>query len=200
MKTGLLTAVMTLLPQVASAQVQVSVAVPTVQVEVGGPQGAAPGPDYVWEPARWVMQNGTWVHQPGYWRQVAPPPPVAYQPEYQGYPAAGEVIVDEPPPAPIVEVRPAVPYVNAVWIPGFWRYHNHRHYWNRGYYTRPRDGYSYEAVRWERHGNRWACRGGGWHRSDDRGYYRGGRDDDRGYNRGGRDDNRYRWGHRGHHH
>ena len=92
------------------------------------PRVEPPGPGYVWEPARWVNQNGRWVQQPGYWRQEAPPPPATGVPgpayPAPGYPAEPAVVYAEvPPPAPIVEVRPAPPYGGAVWIAGYWNWH-----------------------------------------------------------------------------
>ena len=166
MKTQALAALMTLLPGVAAAQVELSVALPSVQVSVNGPVGAPPGPDYVWEPARMVNQNGRWVQQPGYWRHVPPPPP-AYEQGYQeGYPPPAVVYSEVPPPAPLVEVRPAPPYGGAVWIGGFWNWHHRRYHWVGGRWDRPRHGYVWHAPRWERHGQRWAGYGGGWRRYD----------------------------------
>jgi hypothetical protein len=174
MKTQALAALLTLLPGVAAAQVRVSVGIPAVQVSVNGPEGEPPGPGYVWESARWVNQNGRWVYQQGYWRQAEPPPP-AYDPGYptQAYPT-DVVYTEVPPPPPVVEVRPALPYYGAIWVPGYWNWHHRRHHWVRGRWERPRHGYVYEAARWERQGNRWACRTGGWRRHDgdrDRGRY-----------------------------
>jgi hypothetical protein len=216
MKTQALAALMTLLPGVAAAQVKVSIGIPTVQVSVNGPQGEPPGPGYVWEPARWVNQNGAWVHQPGYWRQEAPPPPV-YQEGYptqayptQAYPVEATVVYAEvPPPAPIVEVRPAPPYGGAVWIAGYWNWHRGRHHWMRGRWERARAGYAWEPQRWVRQGNRWACHTGGWRRNDGYGrqVYYGQRDHDRGRSRNwdrgrdrGRDRDRDRDRHNRRHH
>jgi hypothetical protein len=200
MKTSVLAAVMTLLPGVAAAQVQVSVGVPRVEVTVNGPSGPPPGPGYVWEPPRWVYHNGAQVYQQGYWRQVAPPPPVTY--EQPAYTPVEAYVVDVPPPPPVVEVRPAAPWHGAVWVAGYWNWHHRRHHWTRGYWARHRPGHIWEAHRWERRGNRWAHHAGGWRRHDR------GHDDDRrrnhsgGWKRGHDDDRRhggYRYGHRGGH-
>ncbi len=217
MKTQALAALMTLLPGVAAAQVKLMVGIPSVQVSVNGPVGEPPGPDYVWEPARMVNENGRWMQQPGYWRQVAPPPPpVTYDPGYQGYPPpqAGyesypppQVVYTEvAPPAPLVEVRPAPPYGGAIWIGGYWNWNHRRYHWVGGRWDRPRHGYAWHAPRWQRQGHRWAVHTGGWRRYGgdryDR-YDRGDRRDrwdryDRSDRRDRRDnDRRSRYGHHG---
>lgn len=39
-----------------------------------------------------------------------------------------------PPPAPYAEVIPPPPYVGAVWIRGYWRWHGGGYIWIHGYY------------------------------------------------------------------
>jgi hypothetical protein len=156
-----------------------------------------PGPDYVWEPARWVDQGGTVVFYEGHWRQL--PPTVVYQPE----PVYAPVVIEAPPPSPIVEVQPAAPVMGAVWIPGYWRWHQHRHHWVKGRWSAPRPGYVWVSDRWDRRGDRrWAYQAGYWQRDgrdhDDRGRWGRGdrdRDDDR-HDRG----RGHRHGHHKHHH
>ena len=81
-----------------------------------------------------------------------------------GYSSAGEVVVDAAPPAPQVEVIPAIPFAGAVWIGGYWGWRGGRHYWAPGYWSQPRPGYYWRPHRWEPIGGRWAFRGGGWMR------------------------------------
>ena len=43
-------------------------------------------------------------------------------------------VVDDPPPAPLVEVVPVAPYPTAVWVGGYWG-HDGRHWaWRRGHW------------------------------------------------------------------
>lgn len=143
-----------------------------------------PGPDYVWEPARWVDQGGAMVYYEGHWRQV--PPTVVYEPQ----PVYTPVVVETAPPPPIVEVRPVTHVVGAVWIPGHWRWHNHRHVWVNGRWSAPRPGYVWEPDRWHNQGHkRWAYQAGHWRRGD--GDHNRRADRDRG------DDNGRGEGHRG---
>ena len=79
---------------------------------------------------------------------------------------AGEAIAvaGVPPPAPYVEVRPAMPYVGAVWIGGYWNWYGGRHVWVPGYWGAGRPGYVWNPYRWAPYGNRWSLYGGGWGR------------------------------------
>jgi hypothetical protein len=156
-----------------------------------------PGPDYVWEPARWVDQGGNMVFYEGHWRQL--PPTVVYQPEPV---YAQPVYVEAAPPPPIVEIRPAAPLMNAVWIPGYWRWHDRRHHWVKGRWSAPRPGYVWVSDRWDRHDRRWAYQAGHWQRDND---HRGGWDRrdhdrrDRNDRRDRDDDHRGRGNRHGHH-
>jgi len=84
-----------------------------------------------------------------------------------GYPGVYEdapVYATVAPPAPTVEVQPAVPFAGAIWIGGFWNWSGGRYSWTPGHYERPRPGYRYEPRRWSRGpGGRWQL-GGGWQR------------------------------------
>lgn len=62
---------------------------------------------------------------------VRPQPPVAV------YREPAPVVVYHnapPPPALIVETRPAPPRYRAVWVAGHWRWNGHRYLWVRGHY------------------------------------------------------------------
>jgi hypothetical protein len=69
-----------------------------------------------------------------------PPPPV------------DAVYAPGPPPAPVVEVVPAVPYPGAAWIGGYWGWGPAGYYWNRGYWGRPpHPGGAWVPGRWHHH-------------------------------------------------
>ncbi|MDQ6685887.1 MAG: hypothetical protein M3Z16_12270 [Pseudomonadota bacterium] len=87
---------------------------------------------------------------------VAPARPYAYAP-------SGAVIVaDVAPPAPYAEVVPVAPFVDAVWIGGYWGWHGGRHVWVPGRYEHSRPGHAWQAHRWAQHDGRWHLEGGGW--------------------------------------
>jgi hypothetical protein len=84
-----------------------------------------------------------------------------YRPGYQGY---GEPIatVDLAPPAPYVEVVPAVPFAGAIWLGGYWGWNGGRHAWVPGRWDHPRAGYTWSPHRWVPYQGRWQLHGGGW--------------------------------------
>jgi hypothetical protein len=110
-----------------------------------------PSPYHSWEPARWVNENGAWVFSEGRWVDRGEPS-VAYRP-----PDEDDIEADEAPPADLDEVRPAMPFAGAVWIPGYWRWHGHRHVWISGRWSAPVPGRTWVAGHWK-HGHH-----GGWH-------------------------------------
>jgi len=73
-----------------------------------------------------------------------------------------DVVVDVAPPAPYVEVQPAIPYPGAIWIGGYWGWGGGRHYWVPGRWDRPRPGYRWQPHAWYNQGGHWHLRGGGW--------------------------------------
>ena len=99
---------------------------------------------------------------------VAPyPQRVVYsQPVPVGEPVPVEstVVVDLAPPAPYVEVVPALPFAGAVWIGGYWGWYGHRHQWVPGRWDHPRPGYRWRPHAWVNQGGRWHLHGGGWAR------------------------------------
>lgn len=80
----------------------------------------------------------------------APSPYVAYAPG--------------PPPEALVEVRPAIPYPEAVWLDGYWGYYGGNWGWRGGYWDRrPHPGAVWERGRWHHDGARgWGWRPGYW--------------------------------------
>jgi len=94
-------------------------------------------------------------------RVYAPQPvPAGPGPAY-GY-GEEDVVVDVAPPAPYVEVVPAVPYAGAIWIGGYWGWRGGRHYWVPGRWEAPRPGYTWRAHAWVNQGGRWHLHAGGW--------------------------------------
>jgi hypothetical protein len=77
---------------------------------------------------------------------------------------AEPVYAEQAPPEAIVEVRPAMPFAQAVWIPGYWHWHGRSHQWVGGHWSAPRVGYRWETARWERDGGRYRYYPGGWRR------------------------------------
>jgi hypothetical protein len=90
---------------------------------------------------------------------------------YAGEPVA-TVYAPVAPPAPYVEVQPAIPYVGAVWVGGFWNWAGGRYAWVPGRYERSRPGYRWEAPRWNRDARGWQRQGGGWQRQGGGGWRR----------------------------
>jgi WXXGXW repeat (2 copies) len=123
----------------------------------------APGPGYAWVEPRWVQQTGgRWGFYEGYWAPtVAPAPSVAYEPVP---PPVEPVVVTVAPPAPIVEVRPAVPFAGAIWIPGYWQWSGVQHVWLAGRWSAPRPGFVWVGARWRHAGPQWRFEPGYWRR------------------------------------
>ena len=94
---------------------------------------------------------------PGH-RVYSQPVPVGAQP----LPYDDEAVVDMAPPAPYVEVVPAIPFAGAVWIGGYWGWRGGRHYWVGGRWEQPRPGYGWRPHAWVQQGGRWHLHGGGW--------------------------------------
>ncbi|MFO1217263.1 MAG: hypothetical protein U1E89_02655 [Burkholderiaceae bacterium] len=78
------------------------------------------------------------------------------------YYPAGEVVTDVAPPAPYAEVIPAIPFVGAMWIGGYWGWRGGGYHWVPGRWEQPRPGYYWRPHRWEPVMGRWHFRGGGW--------------------------------------
>jgi len=85
-----------------------------------------------------------------------------YYPEGQPVPVESTVVVDVAPPAPYVEVVPAIPFPDAIWIGGYWGWYGGRHQWVPGRWDHPRPGYHWRAHAWVNQGGRWHLHGGGW--------------------------------------
>ena len=128
----------------------------------GGYYALPPAPGYHWVHARWVNEGGQWVFFEGHWAINQPTSPTyVYDP---GPAPAEEVVVQQAPPEPIVEVRPATPFANAVWIPGYWQWNGYRHVWVGGHWSAPRAGWVWEPHHWQQTPRGWVHVRGHWRR------------------------------------
>ena len=57
------------------------------------------------------------------------------------------VVVRQPPPKK-VEVKPAKPYKNAVWVSGHWKYTGGNYVWVSGYWTKSKPGKTWVSGHW----------------------------------------------------
>ena len=138
----------------------------------------------------WVWVNDTWAIGEANASSAPPSPPSSPPPAAQGaapapVPAAPAqapavaptpstppppvpemtdgTVVEQEPPAPIVEYVPACPYPDYVWLGGYWGWHG-GWYWTAGHYARrPYNGAAWISGGWARGGRGWAWRGGRWH-------------------------------------
>lgn len=71
--------------------------------------------------------------------------------------ASRVVYVRQAPPVRKVEVRPARPFANAVWIDGHWRWNDRAYLWVPGHWVKVKKGKSWVAGHWvrTRRGFRW---------------------------------------------
>jgi hypothetical protein len=127
---------------------------------LGGHWALPPNPGYTWVPARWVPEGGQYVFYEGHWASsYVPQETVAYVPPP---PPAQPMYVETAPPEPLVEVRPALPFAGAVWIPGYWNWHGRHHVWVGGHWSAPVPGSNWEGTRWDRDGDRYRHVPGRW--------------------------------------
>ena len=74
-----------------------------------------------------------------------------------------EVIVAEQPPAPQVEVVPAAPSVEHIWVAGYWMHRGGSWEWVSGRYVlRPHRAAVWVPGHWERHPRGWVWVYGRW--------------------------------------
>lgn len=137
-----------------------------------------PAPNAVWQAGYWSQQGNAWVWVHSHWAvpsspQGAPPPPAAVPnppAAPQSAPAASapaaaapaEVVVNEAPPASIVEEVYAAPGPDFVWIGGCWSWRG-AWVWLPGHYERPpHRGAVWMPGSWRHTGHGWAWVGGRW--------------------------------------
>ena len=62
------------------------------------------------------------------------------------------VVVKEKPAPPVVVVRPAQPYPNAVWVGDAWRWKHGRYVYIRPHYVKPKRGMMWVDGHWKNTG------------------------------------------------
>jgi hypothetical protein len=77
--------------------------------------------------------------------------------------AAIDLNIDIAPPAPRVEVVPAV-RPGYVWAPGYWAWRDHAHVWVPGHMMREHRGYHWVPEHWVQNGPHWHMEKGHWER------------------------------------
>jgi hypothetical protein len=128
---------------------------------VQGVWAMPPAVGYVWVPARWENVGGEYVFYEGHWNYAQEPVQETY---YEPPPQEQVVEVETAPPEPVYEVRPAMPFAGAIWMPGFWRWHGHHHIWVGGHWSAPREGYRWREGHWVEREHRYRWEGGRWER------------------------------------
>ena len=85
---------------------------------------------------------------------------VAYVPRSDPYTA----YAPGPPPEPMVEIRPLIPFPEAVWLAGYWAFLAENWVWNNGSWRdRPHPGATWYPGHWHKAGPRgWGWRSGYW--------------------------------------
>jgi hypothetical protein len=76
--------------------------------------------------------------------------------------APRKVYVKKAPPTVKVEVKPAAPYKNAVWISGHWAWRSNKHVWVAGHWVKPRNGHAWVPGHWVKKRRGWVWIGGHW--------------------------------------
>lgn len=74
------------------------------------------------------------------------------------------IVVREAPPREIVEVMPAPPSHEHIWIAGYYIHDGHRYTWVHGHYEMPpHHGAHWEAPMWTHESDGWHHHEGHWH-------------------------------------
>ena len=78
-------------------------------------------------------------------------------------PGAVSIDIDVAPPAPRVEVVPAM-RAGYVWAPGYWEWRDSAHVWIPGRWIGERHGFHWVPDRWDQAGGHWHHFPGHWER------------------------------------
>lgn len=99
--------------------------------------------------------------------QYVEPQPQYVQPQYVEAPPQ-YVVVQQAPPAIIVERRPVPPTASHIWIDGYWNWDSRRYVWEAGHYAvPPQPGAVWIAARYEADGRGYRYTPGQWNRRND---------------------------------
>ena len=102
----------------------------------------------------WMVVAACAVSAPSCRVHVYEEPPPRHEVYVERRAPATEVVVVEEPPPVRVEVRPACPSPNHVWVSGYWWWNGRTHVWIAGaWHPRPRPTAVWVEGRWERRGN-----------------------------------------------
>jgi hypothetical protein len=123
--------------------------------EGGHWEGDRPGMAY--RQAYWIKNDGYWEFHPGEWVTVD-----TLAPTTVAATTTADVITVAPPP-PRVEVVPAAPGPDFIWISGLWVWGGGHYAWHPGHWTTARVGYVWAPAHWARYGGGWRLEGGYWH-------------------------------------
>lgn len=97
----------------------------------------------------------------------AQPPGTTAYPGPTVYSPPGQVVIVQPPPAPIHEAVPA-PREGFTWSPGHHEWRNGQYVWVPGQWLSARPGFAWRAGHWEQRADgSWQFVAGHWVRSDD---------------------------------
>jgi WXXGXW repeat (2 copies) len=76
--------------------------------------------------------------------------------------ASAAALIVVAPPAPVVEVRPAIPAPGYVWMDGYWNWEGGRHVWIPGRWVAPHPGYHWVGHHWVHERGGWRLEEGHW--------------------------------------
>jgi YXWGXW repeat-containing protein len=107
-----------------------------------------PAPNYDWQAPRWENANGSWTFYEGHW--LPQQPPQVAVPFTEPPPPMDDQWTMQPPPAPMNEYQPPMPFGNALWIPGYWHWNNIRFAWVAGRWSARPPLFYWEPHRWVR--------------------------------------------------
>ncbi|WP_426733103.1 hypothetical protein [Myxococcus faecalis] len=118
----------------------------------------APMDGYQFVNGYWEEDRGAWYWVSGGWARRGTTEveiPIAVSSE--------ALTVQQAPPAPRQEVRPAAPSANLTWEPGYWYWSGHNWDWVDGTWAAPpRAGLVFVSPRWVQRGLTWHFVSGGW--------------------------------------
>ena len=74
----------------------------------------------------------------------------------------GPAVVVRQPPSARIEVKPAKPYTNAVWINGHWKWNRGSYVWIPGFWSKPKPGKKWISGHWAKRPKGWIWIKGHW--------------------------------------
>ena len=107
--------------------------------------------NFLWVSGIWRLPPPQHEWMPGYWRQAADG--WQWVPGYWAARGETEVALYPPPPDPIPEAIPPMPEGGdfsggAIYVPGNWVHQNNDYWWQSGFWTPARQGWTWSPSRW----------------------------------------------------